>query len=222
MIEAVYFDLDDTLFDDRQYVRAGLRRAGEELEARTGVDLTDELLEAYFELGIQERTFDAVLAEHDLPPELVSTLVDAYHGNEADLEPFPGAVETIESLARRYELGVITGGRNGQAKLRRLGLDDHFDPVIVTAEHGTSKRTPQPFEAALEALNLAADEAAYVGDRPSLDFPHPNRLGMWTVRVRTGRYAHLTACGDERPDVTVDALPAVPDAIPDCPQVGES
>lgn len=222
MIKAVYFDLDGTLFDDEQYVRAGLRRAGRTLTDQTDVDLTDELLEAYFERGIKESTFNAVLAEHDLPSELIPTLVDAYHDNDADLDPFPEALEAVETLAERYKLGIITGGRNGREKLRRLGVDDYFDVVLVTPELATTKREAEIFETALDALDVSADDAVYVGDRPELDFPQPNRLGMTTVRVRTGRYMHDEATGDANPDITIESLRELPDVLRDDPRIEDA
>ena len=206
MAEAILFDLDGTLFDDRQYIRGGLRHAGSVLDARTGVDLTDELLEAYFERGCTESTFDTVLDEHGLPTDLVPTLVDAYHNNPAELWPFPDAVPALDGLAETCDLGVITGGTNGREKLDRLGLDDYFELVYVTPERENSKRSPAVFESALDALDLPPVAAAYVGDRPSLDFPEPNRLGMTTIRITRGRYAEADATGDGRPDYTVDGL----------------
>lgn len=222
MTEAVYFDLDGTLFDDRQYVRAGLREAGEALLAKTGVDLTDEFLEAYFDRGIKESTFDTVLDEHNLPAELVPKLVDAYHDNEADLTPFPEAVEVVETISRKYQLGIVTGGRNGRDKLCTLGLSDYFDIVLVTPEMGTSKRQADIFETALEVLDVSADEAVYVGDRPTLDFPQPNQLGMTTVRVKTGRYAEAEGTGDARPDITINSLRELPEALDDTPNLKDT
>lgn len=213
MPEAVYFDLDGTLFDDLQYVRAGLRKAGEELASRTGVDLTDDIVEAYFERGITGSTFDTVLAENDLPLDLVPALVDAYHANDAELDPFPDARPVLETLGTEYALGVITGGRNGREKLSRLGLAGLFDVVLVTDELGTSKRESAPFEMALEELDVPAEDAVYVGDRPWLDFPQPNRLGMTTIRVRRGRYAESEASGQEEPDATIGDLEELPDVL---------
>lgn len=219
MPEAVCFDLDGTLFDDRQYARAGFNEAGDLLESRTGISLTDDFIEASFEREITGTTFDTVLAEHDLSLDLVPALVDAYHDNDADLVPFSDVPSVLDTIASEYALGVITGGRNGREKLRRLGLADVFDVVIVTKELETSKREPAPFELALDELGVSAEEAVFVGDRPWLDFPQPNRIGMTTVRVRRGRYAEYEASGDEKPDVTVDSLAALPDILADDPSV---
>lgn len=210
MAESILFDLDGTLFDDRQYIRGGLRHAGTVLAARTGVDLTDELLDAYFERGCMESTFDTVLDEHGLSTELVPTLVAAYHDNETDLWPLPDAVSTLDALAGTHKLGVITGGTNGREKLDRLGLADYFEVISVTAEQDTSKRRPAVFESALNVLDTSPTAAVYVGDRPGLDFPQPNRLGMTTVRITRGRYADVDATGDAQPDDTVDGLDELP------------
>lgn len=213
MIEAVFFDLDGTLFDDRQYVRGGLLNAADEFEAITGTDIGDELLRAYFDRGIRDTVFDTVLKEQGFSQEFVPKLVDAYHDNDAELVPFPGTIETLENLQNTYEMGVITGGTNGRDKLRRLGLMGYFDVIIVTADRDVSKRDPAPFKEALKALDVAADEAVFVGDRPGLDLDQPRRLGMYTVRVKTGQYRKMEGTNEGEHNVTLDTLTDLPTAI---------
>jgi len=213
MLRAVCFDLDGTLFDDRQYVRAGLLHAGDKLESIADIDLSAELLEAYFDRGIREGTFDTVLAEHDVSQMYVPKLVEAYHENDADLTPFPGVAETLATLADDYNLALITGGHNGMDKLRRLDLGGYFDTVIVTSEEPYTKRDPQPFEAVLDALGATTGESVYVGDRPGHEFFQPNRLGMGTIRVKTGQYAGVDATGQAEPDVTIPTVRKLPELL---------
>ena len=212
-MDAVCFDLDGTLFDDRQYVRAGLLAAADVIDRETGVDLSAELLEAYFRRGLTERTFDRVLDEHDLSTDLVPRLVTAYHANSAPLVPFPDAESTLEGLREAYDLAVVTGGTNGRTKLDRLGLTDYVDSVVVAPARGWSKRDPEPFEVALGELGARPDRTAVVGDRPAVDFGQPNRLGMLTVRVRRGRYATAAASEATASDIEVDSLAAVPNVL---------
>jgi len=210
MLQAVCFDLDGTLFDDRQYVRAGLANAASVLEAETGVDLSEELQAAYFDRDIRERTFDTVLAENDIPQRHVSKLVDAYHENDGELSLYPGVADTLSTLSDSHNLGLITGGRNGADKVVRLGIGAYFDTVLVTNDRPYSKRDPEPFETVLETLDVSPHEAAYVGDRPGLDFLQPNRLGMDTIRVRTGQYADVEAIGAAKPDLTIPEVRELP------------
>ena len=212
-MDAVCFDLDGTLFDDRQYVRAGLLAAADLLDRETGVDLSAELLEAYFRRELTEQTFDHVLDEHGLSTDLVPRLVTAYHEHSAPLVPFPDAESTLEGLREEYDLAVVTGGTNGASKLDRLGLSGYFDSVVVAPAHGWSKRDPEPFAAALGELGTTPDGPAVVGDRPAVDFARPNRMGMLTVRVRRGRYATVAASEATESDIEVDSLDAVPEVL---------
>lgn len=214
MVRAVCFDLDGTLFDDRQYVRAGLREAARVVEAETGVAVEEELLDAYFRREIQEETFDHVLAEKDLPVELVPDLVDAYHDHDADLDPYPEVRAVLDRLDDRYDLGLLTGGTNGRTKLDRLGLAEYFDAVVVAPARDLTKRETESFRILLDSLGVEASETVYVGDRPSVDFPIPNDLGMTTVRVAVGRYAEVPPeTPGETPDVTVEDLQDLPEVI---------
>ncbi|MBX0302888.1 HAD family hydrolase [Haloarcula salinisoli] len=207
------FDLDGTLFDDRQYARAGLENAARELLRRTGVDLTEELIEAYFSDGHRKATFDVVLSSAGLADDHVPALVNAYHDTEGPLVPYPDAAGTLDSLGDTYDIGVITGGANGRGKLSRLALDDYVDELIVTADREDSKRDPDPFVELADRFGVAHGSVVVVGDRPPLDFPQPNRLGMTTIRLRRGHYATATASGDAVPDVAVDSLAAARDAV---------
>lgn len=209
-LEAVCFDLDDTLFDYTDYVRAGLREAAAVVEERTGHDLADELVALYFEEGVHEETFDRLIERHDLPAERlpVGDLVEAFHDSSGALTPYEEAMTVLSALEERgYDLGLITDGRNGRSKLRRLDLDDRFDAVFVGPEHGISKTDPTAFTRTLEELGVAPERAAYVGDNPHTDFRESNRLGMYTVRLRRGRYVERAPREDERPDAVVERLP---------------
>jgi putative hydrolase of the HAD superfamily len=212
-MDAVCFDLDGTLFDDRQYVRAGLLAAADLLEGDTGVDLSTELLAAYFQRRVTEQTFDRVLDEHGLSTGLVPELVSAYHANDAPLVPFSDAEPTLDRLRAEYDLAVVTGGTNGESKLDRLGLAQYFDSVIVAPAHGWSKREPEPFEAMLAALESTPERTVVVGDRPAVDFVQPNRMGLPTIRVERGRYATVEPTEATTPDYVVDRLSAVPEVL---------
>jgi len=213
MLSAVCFDLDGTLFDDRQYIRSGLREAAIALEEETGTDLHDDLLVAYFEEGLRERTFDDVLRAHDISTDHVPQLVEAYHGHTDGLEPYPYAEPLLRELQEQFELGLLTGGSNGHSKIDRLGFEHYFDVIIVAPSIGMTKQEPAVFVKLLDSLDVSPADAVYIGDNPALDFAHPNALGMYTIRVKQGLHATDVAANGTTPDVTVEDLRDVPKAI---------
>ncbi|WP_255192042.1 HAD family hydrolase [Natronobeatus ordinarius] len=209
MVRAICFDLDDTLYPYEQYAHAGLRAAAAHLEAETGVDVVDDLVVAY-DAGIRSGTFDHVLDHHGLSREYVPDLIAAFHDRIGSLEPYPGAPRLLERLGAERRLGLITDGRNGREKLAELGLESAFDAVWVSPERGVTKREPDPFEETLAILDVDPDEAAYVGDHPTIDVAVPNTLGMRTVRVRQGRYA---AESGPEPDVELESIGELPTVL---------
>lgn len=190
-IKSVCFDLDDTLFDYHRYARAGLAAAADHLEAKTGTQRHEELHELYFDEAIVEGTFDVLANRHDLPQGLVDELVEAFHDDDRPLTPYPDTESVLATLGTNYRLALVTDGRGGRAKLRRLGISHHFDAVVVTPEIDRSKHDPTVFDRALSVLSVPPHAAVYVGDDPRVDFRVPNEQGMTTVRLRRGRYADL-------------------------------
>lgn len=209
-VRAVCFDLDDTLFDYREYARAGLRSAADRLEELTGERHHEELQALYFQEGVTEGTFDRFLERNGLRQDLVDDLVEAYHDASTPLPPYPRTKPVLSTLGEDYRLGLVTDGRGGHAKLRRLGLREYFDAVVVTPTIGLSKRDREPFDRVLSDLSVPADRAAYVGDDPRFDFRVPNELDMTTIRLRRGRYAALEPDSESAvPDHEVDRLDEV-------------
>jgi len=205
-VEAVCFDLDDTLFEYERYARAGLNAAGDWLEQETGRQLHDELQELYFEEEITDGTFDVLTERHDLPGEIVGNLVEAYHSASTPLTPYPETKAVLSAL-EPYERGLVTGGRGGQRKLDRLGLREFFESVIVTPDVDRTKEDPVVFRAILAELGVDPERAVYVGDDPRFDFAVPNDLGMETVRLLRGRYTSLEPSSEAAaPDHGIDHL----------------
>ncbi len=214
-LSAVCFDLDDTLYDYHEYARAGLDAAADRLQARTGESFHEELRALYFDERVTEGTFDALVDRHGVAADdhgaLVADLVDAYHDATDRLEPYPETESVLGDLAERFDVGLITDGRGGRAKLRRLGIEAYFDAVIVSPELDSSKHQRDVFDVALDDLAGSPEETLYVGDDPRVDFRVPNRLGMATVRLRRGRYTDLEPEDDAAaPDAEIEELAALP------------
>jgi len=75
-------------------------------------------------------------------------------------------------------------GKQVERKLKFLGLNYRdFDPRIYCYDQGWVKPEPAPFLAALESLNLKAEETVYVGDRRDIDIEGAQTVGMKTIFV---------------------------------------
>jgi putative hydrolase of the HAD superfamily len=217
--QAVVFDLDDTLYPERDYVRGGFRAVAAWAEPHLGVPRDQGFAELWrlFEEGVRGDTFDRWLAAHGLGAAgLTERLVQVYRDHEPGLAPFPGVRELLGALRGRCRLGLLTDGHLGvqQAKLAALRLAPAFDATIFSDEWGRAAWKPStvPFAAVVRALGTEPAEVVYVADNPAKDFLGARRSGMSGIRLRhaDGEYAQLEpATTEHAPDVTVSSLAAL-------------
>ena len=219
--KAVVFDLDDTLFPEREFVRSGFAAVGAWMQAERGVAGFGAAAWRRFEAGERKRAFDEALAELEVAsePGLVEQLVSIYRGHRPQIALFPEAVEVLDTLRGRYRLGLITDGyaATQRQKIAALEIEPLFAKIVVTDELGRENWKPSrgPFLAVMEALGCGGGECVYVGDNPTKDFVAPNELGWLTVRVGREGGEHVAVPLDQfppghRPQHTIDSLLRLP------------
>lgn len=83
------------------------------------------------------------------------------------------------TLATRRSVGIITDNKADRMDvLRRLhGLDDIFDPIVVSAEVGSGKQEPRIFEYALQRVGRRAEECLFI-DNTATNLRVPAAMGM--------------------------------------------
>jgi 5'-nucleotidase len=102
--------------------------------------------------------------------------------------PIAGAGAMLDSLARRFRLGLIANqGADCRRRLDRFGWLDRFDVVALSEEEGLHKPDPALFRLALERAGIEPREALMIGDRLDNDIAPASALGMSTLRVRWPR-----------------------------------
>jgi len=201
MIRAVFFDIDDTLYSSTDLSSKARRTAVEHMISK-GLEMSAD--EAYEALLRVVRRYGSNYGNHfdrffidelKRPPDyrMIAAAVIAYHHTKfVNMRPYPHTVETILELRTRgYKLGIITDGLPVKQweKLIRLGLDDFFDTVVISADEGVgfSKSDPRIFGVALERIKALPGEAVMVGDKLATDILGANKAGLTSVWLRTPR-----------------------------------
>jgi putative hydrolase of the HAD superfamily len=219
LLQAVVFDLDDTLFAERDYVRGGYRAMGERLRAQLGTrEPYEERLWRSFDEGRGPRALQELSDQFNLrlSPQDVTALVKIYREHQPAIEPFPWARPLMERLRTRYRLGLLSDGYLPAQRLKweSLGLGRFFDAVIFTEELGRDAWKPSPvgFLQLARELGLGKREhrrppIAYVADNVAKDFVAPNELGWVTIRLVLPGAIHAAAqCPPKgKPLVTVSS-----------------
>ncbi|MBS7662510.1 HAD family hydrolase [Pseudomonas lalucatii] len=196
-IELITFDLDDTLWDVTpvmQDAEAALRNWLCLHAPRLGALPVDHLWAIRARLLQAEPMLKHRLSElrrrillnalegagypHDEAQALAECGFQVFLAARHQVELFAEVHPTLETLAERFQLGVIT---NGNADVRRLGLADYFQFALCAEELGVGKPDPKPFREALARAGVAAEHAVHVGDHPSDDIAGAQAAGLRAI-----------------------------------------
>lgn len=213
-VKVVAFDLDDTLFPERQFALGGICAAGEWARSNLGLSKFGSKARELFESGVRAHLFDRTLGDlgHDSKQETIKGLVKAYREHLPKLEMYPDAHQAVSAMKGRYKLAIITDGwlEVQRSKIVALGLDSIFDLVLCTDELGRQKWKPSvaPFESVMQRLGSAGKRCVYVGDNPRKDFIGARSAGWYTIRIRRPVTEHYNYVPDknEAADVEVTSL----------------
>lgn len=179
-VQAVIFDLDDTLYGEKSYVRSGYAAVAQcfpQVE-----NMAEKLWQAFL---LRQPAIDMVLAAEGLTDRKAEAL-ETYRYHIPQIALYPGVEALLQRLQTEKKLGLITDGRpEGQrAKLQALGIEKYFDFVIVTDELG-GPEFRKPNEAAFRLMQQKLDvpfaKMVYIGDNTKKDFIAPQALGMQTI-----------------------------------------
>lgn len=218
MTRVVVFDLDDTLYLERDFVRSGFAAVGEWLRAHRGVG--DFAAHAWdlFLAGRRGDVFDRALPELGLEPQpaLIRRLVAVYREHLPAIRLEPAAADLLAALQGRCRLAVLTDGYHDtqRRKIAALALDARCRPIVCTDQWGREhwKPSPRGFLHIQQALEAPPERCIYIGDNPAKDFRAPKSLGWRTLRLRhpDGEHARAAAASPlDEADATVASLAEV-------------
>lgn len=207
------FDLDDTLYLERDFVRSGFRHVGAWVETVFEVQGFGERCLYHFEAGARGDIFNRAMQDVGLDPaaETVADLVRQYRTHDPDIALEPDAARYLSNSPFTIH-GLITDGPEaGQAgKIAALGLASHIPHIRMTGAWpvGFGKPHPRAFEEMEHLAGPAAARMVYVADNPLKDFVTPRRRGWLTVQIMRAGRIHTASAPDEAhaPHTSISSL----------------
>jgi len=191
-IKALLFDLDDTLYDEKQFVKSGFIEVAEFVEDKLKIDkdFFYKILIDIFNGGSRGNIFNLALEKVNIvsDEDIISSMVKIYRGHNPNIRLEEDVKSLIIKLKEIYSLGIVTDGyfKVQKKKVQVLKLEELFDSIIYTDEYGREYWKPNVFgyKLALERFQIVPGEAVYIGDNPYKDFIGAKKIGISTVRVK--------------------------------------
>jgi putative hydrolase of the HAD superfamily len=192
------FDLDDTLYRERDFVFSGYQAVGRYTQNDFKIDISDQLRTLFLN-GRRGDLFTPVL--QSLVPDkanetYVKQLVSVYREHLPAIKAFPEAHSVLETLrSARVGIGLVTDGwpEVQKSKIKALKIENYFGTIVCTGDiNGTKSWKPAKdgFLKALRDLNAEPGDTVYVGDNPLKDFIGARGIGLHTVRYKWAGSEH--------------------------------
>jgi putative hydrolase of the HAD superfamily len=173
---AVVFDLDDTLYNELDYLKSAFK----EIARRLSPHKWKQLYVFMFSLHRSKKNVFQIISEnHQIE---IRTLIDWYRSHQPEIHLFNGVFELLTQIKQKGgKLAVISDGRvNSQmAKLKSLGIRQFFDEIVISEALGTEKPDLNNFK--IIEKRIKRKSYYYIADNFKKDFITPNLLGWYTI-----------------------------------------
>jgi FMN phosphatase YigB (HAD superfamily) len=225
IIKAVSLDLDDTLWP----VWPAIERAELALEnwlsrhapmtaaifsnPLVRQDIREHVIRTRPELrhslsSIRREAIRLALYRANENPLLAEPAYDVFFAERNNVTLFDDALLALEFLSARFPVIALS---NGNADIRRIGIDHYFRASISAQEFGVGKPDPRIFHAAAGAVEVQPEEVLHVGDDALLDVLGALNCGMQAVWVN--RAANPWKHAETPPHLAVATLTQLCDAL---------
>lgn len=199
----VAFDLDDTLFRERDFCRSGFNflcnpekyvvlaipdYPSPQALLALSEEMDRELTGRRNPFVPFENFFKQLALKNGLEWNL-QTHINAYRNHHPDSLKFSeGVEETLEKLREAgVRMALVTDGRSGtqRRKIEALKLSRYIaqEMILISEETGHEKLSSKEMFAEIVRFYPEASGFLYVGNNPKKDFYQPNLLGWTTLQV---------------------------------------
>ncbi len=218
MIQALVFDLDDTLYLESDYVASGYRAVARHIAESFGCPFKEVFytMMATFASQGRQKVLPVLIKRFLNPSISMDYLVEVYRQHNPKIQLFPGYYGLLRKLSRQYRLGIITDGmpKVQKRKVQTLRLNTVMDRIIYTWEYGIEKEKPHPlpFSLMMESLQADPEVSLFVGDNLIKDCRGAHRIGMKCAQFRhpARNRSHSNRKSEEQPDFVIDCLYQLP------------
>jgi phosphoglycolate phosphatase len=213
-VQAIIFDLDGTLVDSAEDLRAALNKLLGELNLRPIEPNEIKAMIGDGVLKLVERALVAVNGDPEQRDFLLPRFLAIYQANPAALTRcYPGVLETLDALRHKgFHLAVVTNKPVFATKkiLEALSLAEFF-PVVVGGD-SLPQRKPDPAQLieAARQLGVDVDQTLMVGDNIH-DVEAAHAAGMRCIAVSYG-YHHRPP-SEFNADLLIDRFDELPPLV---------
>ncbi len=172
----VVFDLDDTLYNEFDYLKSAYQQIARKLEPVNHQTLFSFMISLY---RSKENVFEIIEKRYQISK---ASLIDMYRYHDPQIKIFDGALAVLEGIKnKKGKIAIVTDGRSRtqMSKINALKISDLVDKIVISEEIGTEKPSLSNFKIVEEYFS--GNAYCYIADNLKKDFIAPNILGWKTI-----------------------------------------
>lgn len=182
----IVFDLDDTLYNELDYLKSAYKSIALFLDPNDWKQLYSRMFSMY---RCKINVFEVISNTYNIE---IKVLVEMYRNHQPEIQLFEGVLDVFDAIkSKNGRIGMITDGRSNtqRAKLQSLGILKFLDEIIISEEIGSEKPSIANFKAIEKSLS--GTTYYYIADNLKKDFISPNNLGWKSVAlIDNGKNIH--------------------------------
>lgn len=182
MIKWIVFDLDNTLYDEEQYVLACYQEIARQVDPNKTEEITRFLLNERKQNG-DSLVFQRLIRSYRLPGYEIERFISIYHTFDVPIKFFDDVSSFFENAQHCCRYAILTNGseQTQKNKCRLLEAYRMVDKIMITGEYLNRqdwKPAPKAYQLLCEQINTSASDCLFVGDSIKNDIEGALRVGM--------------------------------------------
>jgi putative hydrolase of the HAD superfamily len=175
----IVFDLDDTLYDEIDFVKSGFKEISKYLKNNVYYNF---MLDIFYQEG-SGTVFNALIDKYNIQTPL-QKLIEIYRFHTPTLSLSRETIELLE-FAQKFQTALISDGHYimQQNKFNALKLHKYIEYPIFTDFYHTKKPNLKPYQMIMEYYK-GKDTFIYISDNPKKDFFAVQELNWTGIRYK--------------------------------------
>jgi putative hydrolase of the HAD superfamily len=195
-VKVVIFDLDDTLYNEIEFVKSGFLAVADYFAQKYDLDAKElfDIMEQNLQLFGRGEVFDKSLQHFGIYSVTnVKKSLSIYRTHTPKISLPVESKELLEYCrSLGYQLYLLTDGNKivQSNKIKALKIEGYFNKTYITHRYGIKYAKPSTycFEKISQKEGVSYKDMLYIGDNINKDFLNIKKLGMRTIRIKNGMF----------------------------------
>lgn len=174
-VDVVIFDLDDTLYSEKEYIKSGFNAISKKFKNFKEIEL-----KLWNDFVDGKKAIDELIKNQKLKCTK-KELLDIYRFHSPKIHLYKDAKIVLDKIKLNKKIAIITDGDVKRQKLKIKALNIKVDKIIITDSlGGIQYRKPctAAFIKMKKHFDVPYEKMVYIGDNIFKDFIAPQKLGM--------------------------------------------